>query len=188
MQFKLWTYADYLTWPDDQRWELIDGVAYSMSPAPTTSHQSILRKIAFAINAHLEGKQGELFLAPFDVRFAEQKNVSDNYIDTVVQPDILIVCDKGKLDERGCNGPPDFIIEISSPTTGKNDLTRKFDLYQRHAVKEYWIVHPEEQTVMVFKLEGDGMYGKPERYAGDDAVSVPLFGDLVVDLKGVFAE
>ena len=183
-----WTYADYLTWPDDQRWEIIDGMAYSMSPAPTTSHQRILRKLAFTINTHLEGKQCELFLAPFDVRFAEQKNASDNYIDTVVQPDILIVCDKRKLDERGCNGSPDFIIEISSPSTGKNDLTLKFDLYQRHGVKEYWIVHPEEQTVMVFKIEEDGMYGKPERYAGDDTISVQLFGDLVVDLNGVFAE
>jgi Uma2 family endonuclease len=183
-----WTYADYLTWPDDQRWEIIDGMAYSMSPAPTTSHQRILRKLAFIINAHLEGKECELFLAPLDVRFAEQKNASDNYIDTVVQPDILIVCDKSKLDERGCNGSPDFIIEISSPSTGKNDLTLKFDLYQRHGVKEYWIVHPEEQTVMVFKIDEDGMYGKPERYAGECTVSVPLFGDLVVDLKGVFAE
>ncbi len=183
-----WTYADYLTWPDDERWEIIDGVAYSMSPAPATVHQRILSRLALPILAHLEGKRCELFLAPFDVRFAEQQNASDNYIDTVVQPDILVVCDKNKLDERGCNGPPDFIIEISSPSTGKNDLTRKFDLYQRHGVNEYWIVHPEQQTVMVFKIGEDGMYGKPERYAGDDTVAVPLFGDLVVELKGVFAE
>lgn len=185
---KKWTYADYLTWPDDERWELIDGLAYSMSPAPTTTHQRILRSLAFAIYSQLEGKHCELFLAPLDVRFSEQLNASDNYIDTVVQPDILVVCDKSKLDERGCNGPPDFIIEISSPSSGKNDLTRKYDLYQHHGVKEYWIVHPEEQTVMVFKIGEDGMYGKPERYAGDDKISVPFFGDLVVDLKGVFTE
>jgi Uma2 family endonuclease len=183
-----WSYADYLTWPDDERWELIDGVAYSMSPAPTTTHQRVLRKLALPILAHLEGKSCEPFLAPFDVRFSDQQNASDNYIDTVVQPDILVVCDKSKLDERGCNGPPDFIIEITSPSTGRNDLTRKFDLYQRHSVNEYWIVHPEQQTVMVFKIGEDGLYGKPERYAGDDTVAVPFFGGLVVDLKGVFAE
>lgn len=183
-----WTYADYLAWPDDERWEVIDGVAYSMSPAPTTAHQRILLKLAFAINAHLDGKRCELFLAPFDVRFSDQLNTSDNYIDTVVQPDILVVCDKSKVDERGCNGSPDFVIEISSPSTGKNDLTRKFDLYQRYGVKEYWIVHPEQQTVMIFKLGEDGTYGKPERYAGDDTVTVPLFGDLSIDLKSVFAE
>ena len=183
-----WTYADYLSWPDELRWELIDGVAYSMSPAPGSKHQRILVRLFRKFADHLDNKPCEPFIAPFDVRFAVQKNASDNYIDTVVQPDILIVCDKSKLDERGCNGSPDFIIEISSPSTGKNDLTLKFDLYQRHGVKEYWIVHPEEQTVMVFKIDEYGMYGKPERYAGDDAVSVPLFGDLVVDLKAVFAE
>jgi Uma2 family endonuclease len=183
-----WTYADYLTWPDDERWEIIEGVAYSMSPSPTTTHQRVLSKLALPLLAHLDGKCCELFLAPFDVRFLEQQNASDNYIDTVVQPDILVVCDKSKLDERGCNGSPDFIIEITSQSTGKNDLTRKFDLYQRHGVKEYWIVHPEQQTVMVFKIGEDGLYGKPERYAGDDTVSVPFFGDLVIDLKGVFAE
>jgi Uma2 family endonuclease len=182
-----WTYADYLTWPDDERWELIKGVAYSMSPAPATVHQRTLSKLALPILVHLAGKPCETFLAPFDVRFSEQQNVSANYIDTVVQPDILVVCDKRKLDELGCNGAPDFIIEISSPSTGRNDLTRKFDLYQRHGVKEYWIVHPEQQTVMVFKIGDDGLYGKPERYAGDDTIAVPLFGDLVVDLKVVFA-
>lgn len=109
-----WTYADYLIWPDDERWELIDGVAYSMSPVPTTTHQRILRNLAFAKYAKFEGKRCELFLVPFDVRFSKQQNSSDNYVDTVVQPDILVVCDKSKLDELGCNGPPDFIVEISS--------------------------------------------------------------------------
>jgi Uma2 family endonuclease len=183
-----WTYADYLTWPDDERWEIMDGVAYDMSPAPNTRHQSISLQLSLQIGSFLAGKQCKAFVAPFDVRFSEQLNASDNYVDTVVQPDILVVCDKSKLDERGCNGAPDFIIEISSPSTGKNDLTVKYDLYQHHGVKEYWIIHPEEQTVMVFKIDGDGLYGKPERYGGDDKVSVPLLGDLVIDLKDIFAQ
>ena len=93
-----------------------------------------------------------------------------------------------QLNTRSGNGFCGVSDEISSPSTGTNDLTRKFDLYQRHGVKEYWIVHPEEQTVMVFKIGEDCIYGKLERYAGDDEICVPLFGDLVVDLKSVFAE
>ncbi len=183
-----WTYADYLTWPDEQRWEIIDGVAYAMSPAPTTIHQRIIRKLATRINAHLEGKKCELFWAPFDVRLADSAAVSDNYVETVVQPDIVVICDNNKLDERGCNGAPDLIIEITSPSTGKNDLTVKFELYQRHGVKEYWIVLPAEQTVLVFKLGEDMVYGTPARYAVGHKIAVPLLDDLVVDLADVFAE
>jgi Uma2 family endonuclease len=188
------TYADYLTWPDEERWELIDGIAYpwngihAMSPGPGKRHQSVSFEIARQLGNYFKGRKCRAFTAPFDVRFSEQQDASDNFIDTVVQPDILVVCDKDKLDERGCNGVPDFIIEISSPSTGKNDLTLKFDLYQRYGVKEYWIIHAEEQTVMVFKIGGDGIYGKPDRYAGDGKVFVPLFGDLVIDLNEVFAE
>lgn len=182
------TYADYLTWSDDERWEIIDGVAYAMPPAPGITHQRISRALTMIIGGHLRGRQCELFAAPFDVRLADLPRVSDNYVETVVQPDILVVCDKNKLDERGCNGAPDLIIEISSPSTSKNDLTRKFDLYQKHGVKEYWIIHPAEQTLFVYKREEDGLYGKPDRYAGDDKVLVPLLGDLQIDLGEVFAE
>lgn len=187
-QQERFTYADYLTWSDDEKWELIDGVAYAMSPAPGVSHQRISRSLTRIIDTHLRGRSCELFAAPFDVRLAENLNQSDNYVDTVIQPDIVVVCDKQKLDERGCNGAPDFIIEISSPSTGKNDLTIKFELYQRHGVKEYWIIYPAEQALLVYKMEDGGLYGKPDRYAGDDKVPVPLLGGLVVDLADVFAE
>ncbi len=184
---QLWSYADYLTWDDGQRWELIDGIAYAMSPAPGVNHQRIAGKLYKPFSIHLEGKPSEPFFSPFDVRFSEKPNASDNYIDTVVQPDILVVCDKTRLDERGCNGAPELIIEITSPSTAKMDLTIKFDLYQKHGVKEYWIVHPSEKTVMVFKLQETGLYGVPDRYADDGKVAVPLLGDLIVDLKEVFA-
>ncbi len=181
-----WTYADYLTWPEGERWELIDGVAYAMSPAPGISHQRISRILTRTIDTYLIGKKCELFAAPFDVRLSEQGHISDNYVDTVVQPDIVVVCDKEKLDDRGCNGAPDLIIEITSPSTGKMDLTVKFDLYERSGVKEYWIVHPEEKTVMLFKLL-DGRYGAPERYADGDRIPVAILGELVIDLNEVFA-
>ncbi len=185
---QLWTYTDYLTWDDSQRWELIDGIAFDMSPAPSRQHQELSGELFRQLANYLKDKPCNVYDAPFDLRLSEKPNSSDNYIDTVVQPDILVVCDKSKLDDRGCNGAPDLIVEITSPSTAKMDLTTKFDLYQKHGVKEYWIVHPAEKTVMVFKLLETGLYGAPDRYADDGKISVPLLGDLVIDLKELFAE
>lgn len=189
-----WTYVDYLTWDDGQRWELIDGEAYllqgavGLAPAPNRFHQRLSTKLLRQIDAYLKDKPCELYHAPFDVRLSDQAQTSDNYIETVVQPDIVVVCDKSRLDDRGCNGAPDLVVEITSPSTAKMDLTIKFDLYEKHGVKEYWIVHPVEKTVMVFKLQADGRYGAPDRYADEGNVAVPLLGDLVVDLAEVFGE
>lgn len=188
------SYADYLTWPDDERWELIDGVAYpwngihAMSPGPGKLHQAVSFEIARQIGNHLKGKKCRAFTAPFDVRFTDGSGKSDNYVETVVQPDLLVVCDKNKLDASGCIGAPDLIIEILSPTTSSKDLNLKYNLYERHGVKEYWLIHPAEQTLLVYRLEESGRYGSPDRYAVDDTVSVPLLGDLVIDLGEVFAE
>lgn len=188
-----WTYADYLTWPDDERWEIIEGVAcpwngiQAMSPGPGKLHQIVSFEIARQLGNYLKGKKCRAFAAPFDVRLTETSGQSDNYVETVVQPDLLVVCDISKLDEKGCNGAPDLIIEISSSATGKRDLTIKFDLYQKFGVKEYWIIHPAEQTLLVFKLGADGLYGAADRYAGDDKVPVTLLGELVIDLGDVFA-
>jgi len=185
---QLWTYADYLKWNDGQRWELIDGVAYCMSPAPGSAHQRVSRKLTRIIDTHLLGKNCELFAAPFDVRLSDQTTASDNYIENIVQPDLLVVCDKAKLDDRGCNGAPDLVIEILSPSTAVVDFKTKFDLYQRFGVLEYWMIHPLEQTLLVYKRAADGLYGAAERYAGEDLVPVPLLGDLMLNLKEVFAK
>ncbi len=187
-QNEKFTYADYLTWPDDERWEIIDGVAYSMSPAPGTNHQRISRSLSLQIGNFLHGKRCELFVAPFDVRLSERVGLTDEKLETVVQPDLLVVCDPDKLDEKGCKGAPDLIIEILSPSTGGKDLTIKYDLYERHGVKEYWVVHPAEHTLLVYKLGEEGKFGRPDRYAADAKVAVPLLVDLVVDLSGVFIE
>lgn len=183
-----WTYADYLTWDDGQRWELIAGEAFCMSPAPSRYHQQLSVRLERQIDRYVQDKPCELYHAPFDVRLSRQPESSDNYVETVVQPDIVVVCDRAKLDDKGCNGAPDLVIEITSPNTARMDLTVKFDLYEKHGVKEYWIVHPVEKTVMAFRLQPDGCYGAPDRYAGDDQVPVPLLGDLVVDLAEVFRE
>jgi Uma2 family endonuclease len=185
---KKWTYADYLTWDDGQRWELIKGEAYCMSPAPGRSHQYIQAALVSQIFSFLRGKPCDVYGSPFDVRLSEQTDASDNYVETVVQPDLLVVCDKTKLDERGCNGAPDLVVEIISPSTAKMDLTVKYGLYEKHGVKEYWIIHPAEHTLLVYKRSENGIFGAADRYAGDDHVPVPLLGDLVVDLAEVFSE
>lgn len=182
------SYADYLTWPNDERWELIDGVPYAMSPAPVRRHQSISVELCRQFANYLLDKPCKVYDAPFDVRLSEQSSVSDNYIDTVVQPDILVVCDESKLDVRGCIGAPDLIIEILSPSTAAHDLKVKFELYQRYGVKEYWVVHPNDQTVLVFRRGDDGFYGRAAMYTAADTVAVPLLGELEIDLKAVFAE
>lgn len=182
------TYADYLTWPDDERWELIDGEAYCMSPAPGSRHQDVSRELLVIIAQYLKGKPCKVYGAPYDVRLPENAGTSDNYIETVVQPDIVVVCDRSKLDDKGCKGAPDLVIEILSPSTLKMDMQDKFFLYQRVGVKEYWLVHPFDKTVMVFHQNERGEYGRADMYACDDKISVPLLGELIINLKDIFLE
>lgn len=182
-QDRKYTYKDYLTWPEDERREIIDGVAYDMAPAPLRFHQRISIKLAYQFEDYLKDKTCEVYDAPFDVVFEE-----DEYTDTVVQPDIAIICDKSKLTDNGCTGAPDLIVEISSPSTARKDLKEKFSLYERTGVKEYWIVHPTDKTVLVFKLGENNEYGKVERYDSEDSIKVGIFEDLVIDLKAVFKE
>jgi Uma2 family endonuclease len=178
------TYGDYSTWPDDERWELIDGVAYDMSPAPSRSHQDAFGGIFYQFRAFLNDAECLVYGAPFDVRLPNGEE-KDDYIDTVVQPDLVVVCDRNKLDDKGCKGAPDLVIEILSPYTAHKDLNEKFRLYERVGVKEYWIVHPLDRTVMVFRRDGDS-FGRPAMFAGEDRIEVPLLGELVVDLNLVF--
>lgn len=181
------TYDDYLTWPDEERWELIDGEAYNMTPAPSRRHQEILLALARDFYDFLEDKSCKVYVAPFDVRLPEG-NQSDSDIATVVQPDLTVVCDSTKLDDRGCLGTPDLIVEIISPSTAAHDYIRKLALYERQQIPEYWIVHPVDKTVMVFLLTDNREYGKPRIYAGEDQVPLNLFPALVVDLKKVFKD
>ncbi len=153
------TYGEYLTWPEAQRYELIEGVAYAMSPAPTRLHQQFVIHIARQIADALEGTPCEVNIAPFDVRMPEADEVDED-IRTVVQPDILVVCDRTKLDERGCRGAPDWVIEIVSPATAGHDQIKKLEIYEHHGVKEYWIVHPTDRIVTVYRLGAAG-YGRP---------------------------
>ena len=181
------TYGDYVTWDDDERWELIDGVPYNMSPAPRARHQQILVDLIRQFASWLKDKPCQVYAAPFDVRLPEA-NESDDLVETVVQPDLVVICDKGKLDEAGCRGAPDLVVEILSSSTAQKDLKIKFARYERAGVREYWIVDPVGKTVQVFTRGSAGRYGRPEVFVDGDNVQVGIFPELKIDLVAVFAE
>ncbi|MBE0639818.1 MAG: Uma2 family endonuclease [Bacteroidales bacterium] len=185
---KRYTYADYLTWMDDKRRELFDGFIRLMTPAPSRKHQRISAILMKIWGVYLETKKCEVYHAPSDVRLPKNKtSKADRSIYTVVQPDIYVVCDLSKLDDRGCLGAPDLIIEIVSPKNSQRDIKDKFEIYQEHGVREYWIVNPNDENVNVFLLDESGKYQFVGMYAGDDKIPVNIFnGDLKVDLTQVF--
>lgn len=181
---KHYTYEDLLNWEGDERYELIDGTAYLLA-SPTFTHQRTSVKITQQISDYLEGKRCEVISAPFDVRLFEKKTTPKHQIDTVVQPDIMVVCDKDKLDEHGCMGAPDMVVEILSPSTDRRDRFEKYLLYQRARVKEYWIVDPDRKSVLVYLLEND-VYHIKGYYDKDDKVQVNVLKSCYVDLSRVF--
>jgi len=185
---KRYTYADYLTWMDDVRRELYDGFIKLMTPAPSSKHQEISVNLTISLGSFLIRKVCKLYHAPSDVRFPKnRKSLEDKQVYTVLQPDLYVVCDLSKLDARGCLGAPDLIIEIVSPKNSKRDLKDKFDIYQEHGVREYWIVNPTDENVNVFLLDEKGKFQLVGMYAEDDKIPVNIFnGDLKVDLKEVF--
>jgi len=186
---KRYTYADYLTWKFEERVELIRGKLFKMSPAPSMSHQRISFNLSLQIGPYFKRHTCQVFAAPFDVRLPlPPERQAEDQIDTVVQPDLSIICDPNKLDERGCQGPPDWIIEILSPSTSIKDLTEKFDLYQHAGVREYWVVYPFEATLLIYTPDSGGNYQplRPQPFVATETVTPAIFPDLKVDLKEVF--
>ena len=181
-----YTYGDYLKWSDDERWELIEGQPFDMSPAPSRQHQKILGNLFTMISNYLKDKKCEVYVAPFDIRLPEYEGQKDEEIINVVQPDITIICDLSKLDDKGCKGAPDLVVEVLSPATAGKDLKLKLKLYENQGVKEYWLIHPIDKTVIVFQLNDKGEYGKPETYAELDSITVGILDDLDINLKEVF--
>jgi len=156
------TYRHYRNWPDDQRWELIEGEAWAMS-SPTERHQALLVRLIVAFHAHLEGKPCRFYPAPLDVLMPKGSE-EDDEVDTVVQPDIVVFCDKSKLTDRCARGAPDFVKEILSPSTSKKDLNEKFNLYEKRGVREYWVVDPAAWSVWVYRLAADAATPPRSRY------------------------
>jgi len=172
---RLFCYQDYLHWPDDERWEIIDGIAYNMSPAPVIKHQRIVSKLFRRMVDKIEEKGCSMFIAPTDVVFDEHN---------IVQPDVFVVCDRKKITEDNIKGAPDFIIEVISPSTSLKDRREKKNLYKKFGVKEYLIVYPEDELVERFILEND-KYGTTDIFNWDETMRMESLG-LDVNLWEVF--
>ena len=182
----IFTYADYRAWPDDERWELIDGEAYAMA-APGLAHQTVVGELFRQIANHLVDKPCRPFVAPFDVRLP-RGNEADDDVTTVVQPDISVICDPAKLDERGCRGAPDWVIEVLSPSTAAKDQIQKLAAYERAGVAEVWLVHPTDHVISVYTLSADGGYGKPAIHETTGTLAPGLFPDLLIEWGLVFPD
>lgn len=182
---KRYSYADYLNWFDDKRRELFNGIVNLMS-GTTRKHQAVSGNIFYKIYHYLEKKECKIYSAPFDVRLPKNGEKEDAEIYNVVQPDIVVVCDPEKLDDKGCIGAPDLIVEILSPGTGKKDLKDKFFLYEKSGVTEYWIAYPNEKTIHIFILNSKNKYELKGMYVEDDQISPSMFPDLVIDINDVF--
>lgn len=181
-----YTFADVLAWPDDDRAELIDGEPVMMAP-PTTAHQLISGEIFRQLGNYLEGKKCRAIPAPFAVRLFEKDGDNPEDVDTMVEPDISIVCNASKLDKHGCKGAPDMVVESLSPSTQRHDRLVKLGLYQRAGVREYWIVDPDSSTVQVF-LQQDGSLQLHEVYDRQGVAKVNVLDGCFVELAKVFSE
>lgn len=179
-----YTFADVLTWDGQERVELIDGTPVMMAP-PSRIHQKISAELGRQLGNYLEGKKCEVYAAPFAVRLFEKAGDRPEDVDTLVEPDLSVVCDPDKLDDMGCKGAPDLIIEILSPSTQRHDRLTKYNLYERAGVYEYWIVSPEERTVQVSVLDG-GRYRVREVYTAGDIAKVNALDGCFIELSRVF--
>ncbi len=183
-----YSYADYLTWQFDEAVELIRGKIMLMSPAPNVNHQRISMKFSYSLFKFFKDKTCQVFAAPFDVRLYNRKQsvLANQDIYTVVQPDLCVICDVGKLDSRGCNGAPDWVIEILSKGNSKREMEIKYALYAESGVTEYWLVYPYEQAVYQFVLDDNNVYQLKKMYANNGIAVAHLFPDLAVDLSEIF--
>lgn len=186
------TYADYYRWPDDERWELIDGVAYNMSPAPGTRHQEISFLLSTEIGIFLKRKSCKAFSAPFDVFLSDTEDQEISDFTTIVQPDISVICNSDKIGSRGCIGAPDLIIEILSPSTSSKDQNIKYHLYEKSGVLEYWIVDPGNEFIRIFHLGKEGVYDYGTLFSmydlrdKDTTVSSVVLPGFKIDLAELF--
>ena len=182
-----YTYADYLKWTFDERLEIIKGKIFPMS-APARIHQRISWRFSFEIQKYLEGKLCEAYSAPFDVRLTPLKKNKTNKVYTVVQPDLCVICDLDKLDDKGCVGAPDLIIEILSPGNSRKEMKEKYEVYQENGVKEYWLVESVDKCVFVYVLNEAGIYIGLQPVTDEDILTSTVFPELQVDLTLVFKD
>ncbi len=181
---KKYSYADYLVWDDERRWEIINGALYDMTPAPLEEHQAISGIIHGEFYIFFKDKPCRVYHAPFDVRFG-LSSAEDSEINTVVQPDISVICDERKLDKRGAIGAPDLIVEILSPSTSHKDQSIKFNIYEQYGVKEYWIVDPGNKYIQIFILE-KGKFREDGLFEENSTAVSKIFKGLKIPLSLIF--
>ena len=181
---QLYTYADYLSWRFQERVELIRGRLMPMSPSPNTLHQSISRELSLPLFTFFKRSDCQAFSAPFDVRLPV--SLKANETTTVVQPDLCVICDPSKLDDRGCNGAPDLVIEILSPGNTKREMREKYQVYEEAGVREYWLVHPTDREVRVYVRNAAGVFEGLAPVIEDDVLVSSIFPALTIDLNNVF--
>jgi Uma2 family endonuclease len=181
---KTYTYADYFKWKFEERVELIKGRIFKMSPAPNRRHQRLSGDIYYELRNYLKGKKCEVYVAPFDVRLP-RKSKEDKDIITVLQPDICVICDPSKLDDRGCIGAPDIVVEILAPGNNSKELKNKFEIYEESGISEYWVVSPQDQTFAVYRLEAGSYQSSRLMVAGDIVTSTTLLG-FTLNLSELF--
>ena len=178
----LYTYAEYLLWQFEERVELLKGKLFKMS-APSPAHQVVQSNLNIELGLYFRNQKCQIYPAPFDVRLPAKGETGDA-IHTVVQPDLCVVCDRTKIDSRGCIGAPDLVIEIISPGNSKKELKQKFKLYEEAGVREYWVIHPSEEYVIVNVLENN--HYKTLSPIVDDEVHSVIFPTLKVHTKEIF--
>ncbi|APM40757.1 Uma2 family endonuclease [Clostridium kluyveri] len=180
---KIYTYADYMNYPEGARIELIGGTIYDMSPAPSRIHQELIMELSARFYNYIKTNNGncKVYPSPFDVFLTDDENL-DN-CKNIVQPDISVICDRNKLNDKGCIGAPDMVIEIVSPFNPNNDYIKKLNLYDQYKVKEYWIVNPMNKSTLVYRLDNTTHYAAPETYNFTDKIKVGIYNNLEIDFN-----
>jgi Uma2 family endonuclease len=180
-----YTYADYLGWKFKERLELFRGKIFKLA-APNTLHQVVSMKLTYELYAYLKGKTCRAFSAPFDIRLPVKNRKKDNEITTVVQPDICVVCDPSKIDARGVCGAPDLVVEILSPGNSKKELRDKYELYEEAGVKEYWVINPVEENLLVFLLNPECKFENPKIYTNGDKLESATVPGFEIEVDDIF--
>lgn len=179
------TYGDYLKFDFEYMVELIRGKIFKMSPAPSTLHQIVVKNLVLDFGNYLRNKDCDVYIAPFDVVLPVQNRKNKNKNTTVVQPDLVVICDPTIVDNACCFGVPDLLVEAISPHTKKKDIRLKYEVYEEAGVSEYWVVYPLEKILEIFLLR-KGKYEQQGKFIEGDFVSPSMIPGLKVDLTEVF--
>lgn len=177
------TFQDLLSWDDNSRYEIFDGVPIMLA-TPTTKHQGIISYLTTEFNIFFKGQTCRVFPSPFTIRLSEADDY--DHADNVFEPDISIVCNKNQLDQHGCKGAPNLIVEVLSPSTSRNDRVKKYNTYQRFGVYEYWIIDPLNETVEIYILD-NGTYKRWNAYGREDTISSGQFESFEIKAEDMFS-